>query len=127
MEASSSVSITIRDLTRVSLLSSVGSSLCIGAIDVEVGDELEQERWRGGEVWVGGRWNDDEAIREVELMVWIEDRLWCDGVGILVSDRQGRNVIKLDKIKKINTMKHNLAGVDLRLRGNLRVLHIMMV
>jgi hypothetical protein len=101
--------------------------LCIGAIDVEVGNELEQERWRGGEVWVGGRWNDDEAIREVELMVWIEDRLWCDSVGILVSDRQGRNVIKLDKIKKISKMKHKLADADLRSRGNLHILHTMMV
>ena len=127
MEASSSVSITIRDLTRVSLLSSIGSGLCIRAIDVEVGNELEQERRRGGEIWVGGRWNDNEAIREVELMVWIEDRLWRDGVGILVSDRQGRNVIKLGKIEKISKMKHKLADVDLHSRGNLHVLHTMTV
>jgi hypothetical protein len=99
MEAASSISITIGDLTRISLLSSVGSSLCIGAVNVEVGNELKQQRRGGGKVWVGRRWNDNEAIREVELMVRIENGLRCDGVRILVSDRQRRDVIELRRLE----------------------------
>jgi hypothetical protein len=97
-EAASLITITIGNLTIVSFLSSVRTSLCVRSVDIEVGNELEEERWGRWIIWDSGRRNDGETIREVELMVWIEDWLRLNAALTLVADRQGRDIIKLCEI-----------------------------
>ena len=65
------------------------------AVDVEVGNELDEQRLRSRQVF-GSWWRyNNESIREIELVIRIEDRLWRNVIGVGVGDTQSGNVIEL--------------------------------
>lgn len=97
-EAASQAMIAVANVARVAVLRSVGSSHGVGAINVEVGDELGKQRLRGRQVWSSWRRNDDETIREVKLVIWVEDRLWLNVIGVGVGDAQWGNIVKLAEV-----------------------------
>jgi hypothetical protein len=97
-EAASQAMIAVANVARVAVLRSVGSSHGVGAINVEVGDELAKQRLRGRQVWSSWRRNDDETIREVKLVIWVEDRLWLNVIGVGVGDAQWGNIVKLAEV-----------------------------
>jgi hypothetical protein len=97
-EAASEPMITIANIARITIFESVGSSHCVRPVDVEVGNELHKQRLGGWQVWNSWGRNDNKSIREVELMVWIEDGFWLHVVWILIADAQRRDVIELEEI-----------------------------
>jgi hypothetical protein len=97
-ETTSQAMITIANITRISILSSIGSSHGIGAIDVEVWNELYQKRRRGGDIRLSWWRADCKSVGEFELMVRVEDWLRFNITGTLIADTQGRNVIELQEI-----------------------------
>jgi hypothetical protein len=94
-EATSQAMIAIANVSRISILSSIGSSHGIGAIDVEIGNELYQKRRRRWDIRLSRWWADCKSVGEFELMVRVEDWLRFNTNSALVADTQGRNVIEL--------------------------------
>jgi hypothetical protein len=65
--------IAIANISRISILSSIGSSHEIGTIDVEIGNELYQKWQRRWDIRLSRWWADCESVGEFELMIRVED------------------------------------------------------
>lgn len=72
-EATGDRMIAIRDLTSEANLGGIGTTTFETANEGR--DELQQKRARGWEVCIDGRRHDGESIREVKLMIGVEN--WC--------------------------------------------------
>ncbi len=90
--------VAIANVTRITIFSSVRTSHGVSAIDIEVGNELCEERLGRWQVWSSWRRNYDPSIGEIELVIRIEDRLGFNVVGIRVGDTQRGDVIKLMEV-----------------------------
>jgi hypothetical protein len=94
--------VAVADVSRIAILGGVGFSHSVSAIDIEVRDELREQRLGRWQVWGSWRRNDNPSIGEVELVIWIEDGLWLNVVGVGIRDTQRGNIIKLMEISSLH-------------------------
>jgi hypothetical protein len=95
-EATCGAMVVIPNITREPIFPGIRPRLRVGIVDIEVWDELSEERLRRWKVRGWWWWYNSKSVREVELVVRIENWHWLNSVWIgIVAEAQWRDIIKL--------------------------------
>ena len=85
-ETSITTFVSSTDVASETIFPRIWSNLVVGRVYANIGNEVEEQRFRWGKVG-DSRWRDDrETVREDETVVWIEERQWLNIVDTLVAN-----------------------------------------